>query len=70
MQNESKMKAIVQKVIPRGNHGPFAIASSEKIDSSITFSLEPTVWKEDEWPEEGTVVLLGKLRKKRAGWRA
>jgi hypothetical protein len=65
-----KVKAVIQKVIPAGNHGPFAVATSESIDSSITFSLEPTVWQEDEWPEQGMIVVLSKLRKKRAGWRA
>lgn len=64
------IKAIVQKVIPKGRHGPFAVATSEKIEGSVTFSLEPTVWTGDEWPEEGSVVLLDKLRQKRAGWRA
>lgn len=36
----------------------------------MTFSLEPTIWQEEEWPEEGMYVLLGKLRQKRAVWRA
>lgn len=67
---EVAVRAVVQKVVPSGNHGPFAVATSEQIEGSITFSLEPTIWQEDEWPEQGTVVLLGKLRKKRAGWRA
>ncbi len=65
-----EIKAVIQKVVSEGDHGPFAVATSESIDGSITFSLEPTVWQEDEWPEEGMIVVLGKLRKKRAGWRA
>ena len=64
------MKATVQKVIPKGKHGPFAIATSEYLKGSITFSLEPTVWLEKDWPEEGAIVLLTQLRKKRLGWRA
>jgi hypothetical protein len=64
------VKAVVQKVVPGGKHGPFAVATSEGLDSSVTFSLEPTIWQEKEWPEEGMYVLLGKLRQKRAGWRA
>jgi len=64
------IKAVVQKVIQEGKHGPFAVATSNQIEGSVTFSLEPTVWKEKEWPERGMVVRLGELRQKRAGWRA
>jgi len=64
------VKAVVQKVLPNGKHGPFAVASSDGLRGSITFSLESNVWQEDEWPEEGMFVFLGKLRQKRAGWRA
>jgi len=64
------IKAVVQKVVQEGKHGPFAVATSDQLEGSVTFSLEPTVWEEDEWPEEGMVVLLKKLRQKRAGWRA
>lgn len=66
-------KAIVQKVFPEGPHGPYAFATAEDrpdIVGSIAFSLERTVWDENDWPEGGSVVLLGKLRLKRAGWRA
>lgn len=45
-----EIRAVVQKVVSGGDHGPFAVATSESIDGSITFSLEPTVWQEDEWP--------------------
>ena len=61
-----EIKAVIQKVISEGDHGPFAVATSESIDGSITFSLELTVWQEDEWPEQGVIVVLGNLRKKRA----
>jgi hypothetical protein len=64
------IKAVVQKVIREGKHGPFAVATSDQLEGSVTFSLEPTVWKEKEWPEEGMMVFLGELRQKRAGWRA
>jgi len=64
------VKAIVQKVIKEGNHGPFAVATSDQLDGSVTFSLEPTVWQGSDWPEEGMIVFLDDLRKKRAGWRA
>lgn len=64
------IKAVVQKVIREGKHGPFAVTTSDQIDGSVTFSLESTVWEEDDWPEEGMTVFLGKLRQKRAGWRA
>jgi len=64
------IKAVVEKVILKGKHGPFAVATSSQLEGSVTFSLEPTIWKEKELPEEGTMVFLGKLRQKRAGWRA
>jgi len=65
-----QVKAVVQKVIKEGKHGPFAVAQAKEIDGSVTFSLEPTVWQEQEWPQVGEVVLLENLRQKRAGWRA
>lgn len=64
------IKAVVQKVIREGKHGPFAFATSDQLKGSVTFSLEPTVLREKEWPEEGVMVFLGELRQKRAGWRA
>lgn len=70
MDADAVIKALVQKVVPEGKHGPFAVATSEGLEGSVTFSLEPTIWQEQEWPEEGMYVLLGKLRQKRAGWRA
>ena len=70
MPPDTYIKAVVERVFPEGRHGPYVVATSDQIEGSVTFSLEPTVWKEDEWPEEGTEVLLEKLRKKRAGWRA
>jgi len=64
------IKAIVQKIIEKGKHGAYFVATSEGIEGSVTCSLEPRVWLEDSRPEPGNVVNLEKLRKKRAGWRA
>lgn len=64
------IKAVVQKIVPEGKHGPFFVATSDNVGGSVTCSLEPTVWSGDEWPEEGEVVYLSRLRQKRAGWRA
>jgi hypothetical protein len=64
------LKAVVQKVIREGKHGPFVVATSDQLEGSVTFSLEPTVWLEQEQPEDGMFVFLGKIRQKRAGWRA
>src|SRR3989344_3230921 len=65
------IKAIVQKIIPQGQHGAYFVATSGSItDGSVTCSLEPTVWSDGDWPEAGNVVFLDMLRKKRAGWRA
>lgn len=63
------IKAVVQSVVPDGKHGAYAVATSENIDGSITFSLKPPIWNE-EAPESGEVVLLDKVRKKQAGWKA
>jgi hypothetical protein len=63
------VKAVVQKVIREGKHGPFAVATSDQLKGSVTFSLEPTVWQESDQPEEGMYVFLGNIRQKRAGWR-
>lgn len=68
--SDEYIKAIVQKVYEQGPHGPYAIAKADGSDGSITFSLEPTVWQENEFPKPGEVVHLSRLRKKRAGWRA
>ena len=62
-------QAIVQSV-QNGRHGRYAIATSEEVAGSITFSLDPEVWQEQDEPERGMSVVLSDLRKKRAGWRA
>lgn len=67
--DNNKYSAMVEKIIPVGQHGPYAIARSEQI-GSITFSLDPEVWKEKKWPEPGTYVIVQEVIRKRAGWRA
>jgi len=62
-------RAIVEKVFKTGPHGPYAVARSKEL-GSITFSLKPETWKEEEWPEPRECVTLEKMRKHAAGWRA
>lgn len=64
------IKAVVEKVITGGKHGPYAIATHDGFEGSVTFSLEPTVWQEKDRPEPGSVVHLSSITQKRAGWRA
>lgn len=60
---------VVEKVILNGRHGPYAIASVDQL-GSVTFSLDKSVWQENDLPGEGFQVELSDIRKKRAGWRA
>ena len=69
MPSERSYQAVVEKVIPGGQHGPYAVGRSEEL-GSVTFSLDGKVWQEEDWPEPGMYVVLTKIRKKRAGWRA
>ncbi len=69
MPEKDVFRGVIQKVDPKGRHGPYVIASVEGL-GSVTFSLERSVWGEDDKPEPGEIVSLSKLRKKRAGWRA
>lgn len=69
MAPEQSYQGIVQKIVKKGKHGPYAVVSVKDV-GSVTFSLQKPVWEEEDWPEAGNVVLLQKLRKKRAGWRA
>ena len=66
---KSTTRAVVQKTV-NGRHGPYAVATSDSIRGSITFSLHPPVWGERDIPEAGVSVLLSDIRQKRAGWRA
>ena len=69
MAEGKSYQAVVEKIIRNGRHGPYAVARSEEI-GNVTFSLDPEVWREDDWPEPGMYVVLSQIRKKRAGWRA
>ena len=69
MPGNEEVHAVVQKVCPDGKHGPYATATEERL-GSITFSLDGSVWNEEGAPELGEIVVLSKLRKKRAGWKA
>ena len=62
-------QAIVGKIIPKGRHGPYAVAHCQEF-GAVTFSLDLPVWQEEGWPESGMYVVLSQVRKKRAGWRA
>ncbi len=64
------IRAVVQKVIQNGKHGAFAVALSDEMTGTITFSLNEEVWSETSYPETGMYVILSSLRKKRSGWRA
>lgn len=68
-RREKGYRAIVEKIIQGGKHGPYAVARSEEL-GVVTFALDRNVWQEGDWPEAGTYVMLSELRKKRAGWRA
>lgn len=68
-EKEKNYKAVVEKIIQGGKHGPYAVARSDEL-GSVTFSLDEGVWQENDWPEPGTYVMLWGMRKKRAGWRA
>ena len=69
MKSGDWYRAVVEKIIPNGQHGPYAVARSDEL-GSITFSLDNSVWQEQGLPESGTYVVLSQMRKVRAGWRA
>ena len=70
---------VVQKIVERGRHGPYAVADDERL-GSVTFALTPDVWKDKRLPELGSEVVLEDFQKKhirnkpdgkkRDGWRA
>jgi len=68
MPEKDTVRGVIQKV-DSGKHGPYAIATVQGL-GSVTFSLEKSVWDEEDAPEPGEIVVLSKLREKRAGWRA
>ena len=63
------LRFVVEKIVCKGNHGPYAVAEDELL-GSITFSLLPDVWQEKRFPERGSEVVLEDFQKKVAGWRA
>jgi len=65
-----ELEATVQKIVPTGRHGSYAVAGTNLVKGSITFSLGGGVWQEESWPESGSIVVLSQLVKKEAGWRA
>lgn len=69
MRESNFYEAVVEKVIPQGRHGPYAVARHKDL-GLITFSLNQNVWQESDQPECGTIVVLGEIRRKPAGWRA
>lgn len=69
MEKESYI-GVVEKIITDGPHGPYALVTKVEPLGSVTFSLRPPVWNEDDLPEPGMYVVLEKVRRKRAGWRA
>lgn len=70
MVKQNIVSAIVQAIVPGGKHGPYAVATSDELGGSVTFSLGTDVWHERNIPEPGVQVFLCDLQKKRAGWRA
>jgi hypothetical protein len=68
MDNET-YEAVVIQIVPNGTHGPYAVAKHPKL-VGITFSLRHPVWEEEIFPDEGSIVMLSKITRKRAGWRA
>ena len=60
---------MVEKIIPDGKHGPYAVASVDTL-GSVTFSLRLRLGIENDLPEGGSIVILSGITKKRAGWRA
>lgn len=69
MSDAKKYEGVVEKTIPNGKHGPYAVATVISL-GTVTFSLDSNVWKEGRIPDSGTIVVLWDLTKKVAGWRA
>lgn len=53
-------------------NSPYAVAESQDVPDSVTFSLGTTrnVWSEDNPPTVGSEVILTDVRKVRKKWRA
>jgi hypothetical protein len=70
MSDDTMYLAIVERIYPNGPHGPYAVLSSDSIPRSVTLGLKPPAWQESDFPEPGTYVVLSRVIKKRAGYRA
>ncbi len=70
MADDQGYQAVVEKIIPDGRNGPYAVARSKEIKGTVTFSLDFEVWQEKQLPKPGTHVMLYGVIKKDAGWRA
>ena len=64
------VRARVGKTDPAGKHGPYAIAVSDQMEGTISFSLDPPVWNESIMPTEKMEVILSDIIKAAGGWRA
>lgn len=64
--------AKVTSICRKGRHGPYviAVAESPDVEGSVTFSLNDSVWREENWPSIGSLVVIRNLRKGTRGWRA
>jgi len=62
--------ATVTSIVTEGKHGPYFVASSPGMASSVTCSLDASIWEGNRWPEVGQNVVLTELVSKSAGWRA
>lgn len=70
MKSQTECREVItEKVVLNGKHGPYAVGRDKQL-GVITFSLEPPVWQESEYPERGTIVEVSNIQKKKAGWRA
>lgn len=61
---------VVQSIVPEGKHGPYAAATVDGLEGSVTFSLNKDVWREESHPTCGTHVVLSGIHWKNNGWRA
>lgn len=69
-QQHKESAARVSKVFSTMN--PYAVACVIGLSGPVTFSLDSDrkVWKEEELPRVGTMVILSDFRKNDNGWRA
>lgn len=71
IQGKDKIYLAVVQEIDSGRYGRYAIARSDELEGSITFSLsDKSVWEEEAEPEPGSRVELTDVRSMAGGWRA